>query len=80
MPETAFSAPLEVTGILPTGGNWILELRSAGDKVFLTTDELPEISVGAKVNIWVKPKALHVFDTAGKRLDGSDAVLRVRKA
>ncbi|KKB85943.1 ABC transporter ATP-binding protein [Devosia limi DSM 17137] len=80
VPATAFSAPLDVTGILPTGGNWILELRSAGDKVFLTTDELPEIGVGAKVNIWVKPKALHVFDTSGKRLDGADALLRTCKA
>jgi iron(III) transport system ATP-binding protein len=80
VPANAFTAPVEVTGILPTGGNWILELRSAGDKVFLTTDEPPEIGVGQHVQLWVKPKALHLFDAAGKRVDGADALLRVKKA
>jgi iron(III) transport system ATP-binding protein len=80
VPTNAFTAPVEVTGILPTGGNWILELRSAGDKVFLTTDEPPEIGVGQHVQLWVKPKSLHLFDAAGKRMEGADALLRVKKS
>jgi len=80
IPATAFTAPVTVTGILPTGGNWIIELHSAGDKLFLTTDEPPEIGIGQQVQFWVKPKALHLFDAAGKRVEGADALLRSKKS
>jgi iron(III) transport system ATP-binding protein len=80
IPATAFTAPVTVTGILPTGGTWIIELHSAGDKLFLTTDEPPEIGIGQQVQLWVKPKALHLFDAAGKRVEGADALLRSKKS
>jgi iron(III) transport system ATP-binding protein len=80
VPVTAFQLPATVTGILPTGGNWILELRSGDGTLFLTTHEAPEIAVGAAVTVWAKPKALHVFDSKGQRLDAADRLMRTPKA
>jgi iron(III) transport system ATP-binding protein len=77
--EKNFSGPAEITGILPTGGSWIIEVRSAGDTVFMTTHESPEIEVGDKVHFSIKPSALHVFDAKGSRLADADAALRPKK-
>jgi iron(III) transport system ATP-binding protein len=77
--EGAFSGPAEVTGILPTGGSWIIELTSSGDKLFLTTHQSPEVDVGDKVDFFVKPKALHVFDAVGQRSEPADRLLRPAK-
>lgn len=79
VPEGAFSGQAEVTGILPTGGSWIIELTSSGEKLFLTTHQSPEIEVGEKTIFWVKPKALHVFDANGDRLEAADRLLRPAK-
>jgi iron(III) transport system ATP-binding protein len=80
VPATAFQLPATVTGILPTGGNWILELRSGDGTLFLTTHEAPEIAVGAPVTVWAKPKALHVFDRKGQRVEAADRLMRTPKA
>lgn len=79
VPEGAFSGHAEVTGILPTGGSWIIELTSSGEKLFLTTHQSPEIEVGEQATFWVKPKALHVFDAKGERLEAADKLLRPAK-
>jgi iron(III) transport system ATP-binding protein len=76
VPTGAFSGSAEVTGILPTGGNWIIELTSSGEKLFLTTQQAPDIDVGAQTFFWVEAKALHVFDKGGRRLAAADALLR----
>ena len=75
-PEGAFSGRAEVTGVLPTGGSWIVELTVPGGKLFQTTHEMPEIEQGETVNFWVEPRALHVFDTAGNRSAEADRMLR----
>ena len=76
-PETvAFSGKAEVTGILPTGGSWIVELTVPGGKLFQTTHEMPAIEQGEAVNFWVEPRALHVFDKAGNRSTAADQALR----
>lgn len=75
VPEDAFSGSSEVSGILPTGGSWIIELSTAGEKLFLTTHQAPEIEVGAMVEFFVKPKTLHVFDGAGRRSKTADRLL-----
>jgi iron(III) transport system ATP-binding protein len=76
VPTGAFSGSAEVTGILPTGGNWIIELTSSGEKLFLTTQQAPDIDVGAQTFFWVEAKALHVFDKGGRRLAAADVLLR----
>ncbi|MEO5325396.1 ABC transporter ATP-binding protein [Mesorhizobium sp. CC13] len=79
VPDGAFSGLAEVTGILPTGGSWIIELTAAGEKLFLTTHQSPEVEVGEATTFWVKPKALHVFDAAGNRSEAADRLLRPAK-
>ena len=76
VPEGAFSGKAEVTGILPTGGSWIVELTVPGGKLFQTTHEMPEIEQGETVSFWVEPRALHVFDKAGNRSATADQALR----
>jgi iron(III) transport system ATP-binding protein len=78
MGPLGFGLPMQVTGILPTGGNWIIELRGGGETLFMTTHETPEVAVGTNVHAWVKPKALHVFDRDGRRIDAADRMLRVK--
>jgi iron(III) transport system ATP-binding protein len=53
-----------------------VELTCGGDKLFLTTHQVPDIGAGDHATFWVKPKALHVFDAAGQRLEAADRLLR----
>jgi iron(III) transport system ATP-binding protein len=76
VPSGAFSGTAEVTGVLPTGGSWIIELTVGGDKLFLTTQQAPDIDVGATSVFWVEPKGLHVFDANSQRSATADALLR----
>ena len=76
VPKGSFSGGTTVTGVLPTGGNWILELRSESHTLFLTTHVLPRIEQGARVFFFAPPEALHVFDTDGRRIAEADARLR----
>ncbi|EIM26299.1 ABC transporter ATP-binding protein [Microvirga lotononidis] len=78
VPEGSFSGLVDVTGILPTGGSWILELAGEGDPLFMTMHEAPEVDVGTKVHFWTKPGALHVFDTKGQRVAAFDSNVRRR--
>lgn len=55
----------EVTGVMPTGGNWIFELRSNGDRFFATTSVSPKIEAGQDVVIEVQAQDVHVFDEHG---------------
>ncbi|HRO10172.1 ABC transporter ATP-binding protein [Amaricoccus sp.] len=68
-----FAGPAEVTGVLPTGGSWIVELESDGAKLFLTTHQPPEVGPGERVRFAVRPEALHVFDRDGSRSAVADA-------
>jgi iron(III) transport system ATP-binding protein len=79
IPENAFRIAATVSGILPTGGSWINELDVGSDKVFQVMHEAPDLKVGAGVFLWVKPKALHVFDTNGNRLAAAEDLLRPAK-
>jgi len=75
VPDGAFSGPADVTGILPTGGSWIIELTCGSDRVFLTTHRPPEIDLGEAVTFFVEAKSLHVFDRAGDRSESADRAL-----
>lgn len=75
VPDDAFSCPAEVSGILPTGGSWIVELTAADQKLFMITSEPPTVGIGDHVRAWVKPADLHVFDTQGTRSEHADAQL-----
>lgn len=76
VPPDSFSGEMVVTGVLPTGGSWILELRTKTHTLFLTTHALPLVDQGAAVFFFAPPEALHVFDTAGQRIVEADGLLR----
>jgi len=76
IPQGSFRHAAEVGGILPTGGSWIIELKVAGRIIFATTTEAPSMSGGEQVWLHTRPTALHVFDKAGKRLEGADEALQ----
>jgi iron(III) transport system ATP-binding protein len=75
VPGGSFRHAAEVTGILPTGGSWIIELKVDGRALFATTTESPALRGGERVWVHVRPTAVHVFDAAGLRLAGADDVL-----
>ncbi|MFK4824458.1 ABC transporter ATP-binding protein [Paenochrobactrum sp. BZR 588] len=77
VPADAFVAEALVTGILPTGGSWIIELRCQGKTIFTTTTEAPKLNINEAVRFYVKPEELHVFDHNGQRLGEADQFFRL---
>ncbi|WP_395541348.1 ABC transporter ATP-binding protein [Neotabrizicola sp. sgz301269] len=75
VPKGHFSHEAQVTGILPTGGSWIIELNIEGRVVFLTTTTSPSLRGGERVWLHARPTALHVFDKEGNRLTKADSAL-----
>ncbi|GGA61860.1 ABC transporter ATP-binding protein [Pelagibacterium lentulum] len=76
LPKGAINGEAVVTGVLPTGGSWIIELLTQQTKLFLTTHLPPQVNDGEKGFFYAKPEALHVFDAQGKRHIGADIQLR----
>jgi len=75
VPPGSFGHAAQVTGILPTGGSWIIELNVEGRVIFLTTTASPVLTGGERVWLHARPTALHVFDAEGQRLPGADEAL-----
>lgn len=69
VPEAAFSLRAIVTGVLPTGGNWIIELEVAERKLFAITSRLPAVAAGDDVIVWAESSDLHLFDSDGNRIE-----------
>ena len=63
IPDDAFRGDATLTGILPTGGSWIIELDVGGTPLFLTTNQPPRHAVGEAVFFHVQASAIHVFDS-----------------
>ncbi|MDD7969971.1 ABC transporter ATP-binding protein [Roseinatronobacter alkalisoli] len=76
VPQGAMEGGAQVTGVLPTGGSWIIELRAHDTKLFLTTHKPPVVAEGDQGFFFVRPEAIHVFDSHGKRNVSADIQLR----
>jgi iron(III) transport system ATP-binding protein len=76
IPPDALHVDATVTGVLPTGGSWIIELRAAQTKLFLTTHVPPVVSDGDGGTLYARSEAIHVFDTNGDRHGAADIQLR----
>jgi iron(III) transport system ATP-binding protein len=70
--------PACVTGILPTGGSWILETRCEDVTLFALLHSPPGLSVGDAVTLAVPVGALHLFDADGMRMPVSDSLVSRR--
>lgn len=86
VPAGALAGKAVVTGVLPTGGSWIIELWTGERKLFLTTHQPPAVADGDEGMFYARPEALHVFDEKGARHAHADtklcgeAVARARPA
>lgn len=69
MPIGTLSLEVEVTGVLPTGGSWIIEATSGSNRLFGTTSRMPQIETGQRTTAWANADAIHLFDRAGIRID-----------
>ena len=67
-PDGSFEAQAVVESVLPTGGNWILQLSASGQRIFAVTSESPSIEPGQTVPYYVGRTNFHLFDEAGKRI------------
>jgi iron(III) transport system ATP-binding protein len=67
--ETLIGGRAKVSGILPTGGSWIVELDVSGQTLFATMSTAPEIQIGQIVDFHAAPLAVHAFDAHGNRID-----------
>lgn len=79
IPAAAYAAHATVTGIMPTGGSWIVELTTAGQKLFASVNAPPHIQLGDEAVFWVDRADLHLFDEHGDRLPDEAAVPHQRK-
>lgn len=77
VPDGAFKARARITGILPTGGSWIVELDVAGRKVFSVTSLSPVCRPGDESYLWVQSTDLNLFDSEGARLNPARRLLAV---
>ncbi len=57
-----------IAGILPTGGNWIVELDIAGSPLFVSTNESPGFCAEEDVHFRVDRSRVHLFDFDGNRI------------
>lgn len=74
-PSGTFSAPGTLTGVLPTGGSWILDIAVYGNRqVFAVTSVDPTFAEGSDVSIHVRPQDIHTFDADGIRIPAKEEV------
>lgn len=71
-PNTAYVGQATVTSIMPTGGSWIVELVANEQRLFATTNTVPDVKAGDNVMFWVEQESLHLFDGNGNRLPDVD--------
>ena len=57
-----------IAGILPTGGNWIVELDIAGSPLFMATNVVPRFRTEEDVHFQVNRSRMHLFDFDGNRV------------
>ena len=62
-----------IAGILPTGGNWIVELEIGGSPLFVSTNKAPDFGAENTVHFHVDRSRVHLFDFDGNRVPCDNA-------
>lgn len=75
VPRGVFSSEARVLDIVPTGGNWIVEVAAAQRKLLALVDSLPTVRPGEDATIWVPASNVHFFDHEGDRITEADAMI-----
>jgi len=60
-----------VVDVLPTGGNWIIELSAGGARLFAIAASAPGLAAGTAVRVSLGARDLHLFDADGARIDAA---------
>ncbi|SDR16613.1 ABC transporter ATP-binding protein [Pseudovibrio sp. Tun.PSC04-5.I4] len=74
LPSTASSAngnpqcSAQIIDLVPTGGNWIIELDIAGTRLFALKAQIGDLKPEQLIQLSVSKNDLHAFDAAGDRL------------
>ena len=66
--KDADSCKAKIVDLVPTGGNWIIELDVMGTQIFVLNRLVDGLSVGNDVSFSINTRDLHVFDTDGNRI------------
>ncbi len=66
--ENHFNSSAIVTGILPIGGSWIVELEINTIQIFATTNQVPEYKINDQIFFEINLSTIHVFDEKGNRI------------
>ena len=74
LPDSDLSGPVTLSAILPTGGSWILELSSDGQKLHATTNVAPIWRDGQQLFFHVATEAVHMFGKDGNRFGQNDTI------
>lgn len=69
VPADALRFEVEISGVLPTGGSWIIEAKEGGTTFFGTATRRPALEYGQRAIAWVEPEAIHLFNAAGNRIE-----------
>lgn len=74
VPEELASCSATILDLVPTGGNWIVELSIDGTRLFALKRQVDALSIGASVHMAIGLRDLHIFDTGGDRITASDPI------
>lgn len=69
MPPGALGIDVRVTGVLPTGGSWIIESSDGTNRYFGTSTRRPDLVFDQDTVAWAAREDLHIFDAAGDRVE-----------
>nr|WP_321445540.1 ABC transporter ATP-binding protein [uncultured Cohaesibacter sp.] len=68
VPDTLEACSAKVMDLVPTGGNWIVELNIEGTRLFALKRQVDDLAVDASVQMAISLRDLHIFDTSGDRI------------
>jgi len=73
VPDGSVPLACTVVDVLPTGGNWIVELSADGARLFAIVGAAPAFAAGAHVQVAPGARDMHLFDAAGVRIETTAA-------
>ena len=67
-PKDTRRCKARIVDLVPTGGNWIIELDVSGTQIFVLSRLVEDLTVGNDITFSIHTCDLHAFDTDGNRI------------
>jgi len=67
-PKDTGRCKARIVDLVPTGGNWIIELDVSGTQIFVLSRLVEDLTVGNDITFSIHTCDLHAFDTDGNRI------------